>query len=103
MSDRNLPSNISSPEELSKFKEAVEYASDHIVITDPEGLIIYANRAVERITGYSPKEIIGKKAGSPDLWGGLMPEEVYVELWDTIKNKKEPFMAEIKNRRKMEL
>ncbi len=90
----------SAEAELNKFRLAVEKASDHIVITDPEGMIVYANQAVEKITGYSPKEIVGKKAGGRELWGGLMGKEVYRNLWRTIKEKKEPFIGEFRNRRK---
>lgn len=86
--------------DLQRFKLAVENASDHIIITDKEGFIVYANKSVERITGFSNNEIIGKKAGSKDLWGGLMGKSFYDGMWDIIKNKKEPFYGEIKNRRK---
>jgi len=84
--------------ELQKFKLAVENASDLIMITDADGIVLYANKSAESITGYQQKEIIGKKAGK--LWGGLMPKEHYVKLWDTIKNKKKGFAGEITNRRK---
>lgn len=86
--------------DLKKFQLAVEDASDHIVITDPEGVILYANKAVEGITGFSNKEVVGKKAGNKDLWGGLMDKEIYKKFWDTIKNKKETFTGEFKNKRK---
>ncbi len=86
--------------ELKKFKLAVEYASDHIIITDPEGIILYANNAAETITGYSKEEMIGKKAGSKDLWGGQMNSKFYKNLWDTINHKKKVFSGEITNKRK---
>jgi PAS domain S-box-containing protein len=87
-------------EEARKFKMATDSTSDHIVITDPEGAIIYANRAVEKITGFKNEEIMGKKAGSRELWGGLMDENFYKKLWDVIKIQKKPFSGEIKNKRK---
>lgn len=86
--------------DLQRFKLAVENASDHIVITDKDGVIVYANKSVKRITGFDSYEVIGKKAGSKDLWGGLMNEKFYYDMWDTIKSKKEPFYGEIKNKRK---
>ena len=86
--------------DLKKFKLAVENASDHIVITDAEGGVIYANNAVERITGFSPKEVIGKKAGTKENWGGIMSKELYKKLWKTIKEDKKPFEGEISNKRK---
>ena len=84
--------------DLEKFKLAVDNASDHIVITDSEGVVIYGNKAVEKVTGYAIKEALGKKAGS--LWKLPMPTEFYKKLWETIKIKKQVFIDEIQNRRK---
>ncbi|MEI7451861.1 MAG: ATP-binding protein [Candidatus Falkowbacteria bacterium] len=86
--------------DLEKFKLAVANAAEHMVITDPDGIILYMNHAAENITGYSIGESLGKKAGSKDLWGGLMPLEFYVTMWDTLKKQKKVFAGEIKNRRK---
>lgn len=86
--------------DLEKFKLAVEGASDHIVITDSEGLIVYMNQAAEKITGYSVKESLGKKAGSKKLWGGQMSDDFYKKMWKTIKTKKEIFSGEVTNVRK---
>jgi PAS domain S-box-containing protein len=88
--------------DLEKFKLAVEQASDHIVITDSNGLILFANQSVRRITGFRIDEIMGKKAGGPDLWGGQMGEKFYQKMWKTIKLDKKPFSGEIKNKRKNE-
>ncbi len=87
-------------DDLVKFKQAVENASDHIVITDANGIILHANQAVEKITGFKIKDVLGKKAGSKELWGGYMDEEFYKKFWDTIKNKKKVFVGEITNKRK---
>ncbi|NTU69558.1 PAS domain S-box protein [bacterium] len=89
-----------SVDELNKFKLAVANASDHIIITNPDGIIIYANKAVEMITGFSQSEVIGAKAGSKSLWGGLMDSDFYKKLWDTIKKRKITFVGEIRNIRK---
>lgn len=86
--------------DLQKFKLAVEQASDHIIITDTDGIIIYANKAVQKITGFNRSEILGKKAGSAKLWGGQMSAEFYKKLWQTIKIKKQVFHGELRNRRK---
>ena len=71
-------------EELKKFKLAVEKASDHIIITDQDGVIIFANDSVERITGFTKNEVLGKKAGSKELWGGQMSKSFYKQMWHTI-------------------
>jgi PAS domain S-box-containing protein len=89
-----------SLQEMRKFKLAVENASDHIVITDADGIIVYANKAVERITGFAPQEVIGKKAGSKELWGGIMEPAFYKKLWKAIKEDREIFRGEIDNVRK---
>lgn len=85
-------------QETEKFKMAVEYASDHIIITDAQGTVLYANKAVEQVTGYTPEEATGKKAGV--LWRKPMPDEFYAEMWHTIKEEKKTFQGEITNRRK---
>lgn len=82
---------------LQVFKLVSEYAPIHIIFTDPEGTILYANKAVEKITGYSPKEVIGS---NPRLWGKQMTKSFYRKLWQTIKHKKKLFTAEITNKRK---
>ncbi len=89
-----------SVQELKKFKLAVDNASDHIAITDENGMILYANKAVENVTGFSQSETIGKKAGGKDLWGGSMGSGFYRKLWETIKEKKQVFRGEAHNRRK---
>ncbi len=83
--------------DLSKFKRAVENASSHIIITDPEAKIVYANEAAYRITGYSHEEMIGN---NPRLWGGQMGKEFYQKMWQQIKFEKKPFRSEIRNKRK---
>jgi len=87
-----------SSDDLTKFKLALENASDQVVITDIEGIVIYSNRAVETITGYKPEEAMGKKAGA--LWKKPMPSDYYKKMWDVIKNQKETFISEIENKRK---
>jgi PAS domain S-box-containing protein len=84
--------------DLRKFKLALDNVSDHVTITDKEGIVVYVNNAVEKITGYSPMETIGKKAGI--LWKLPMSKEYYQNLWHTIKGQKKIFMGEIQNRRK---
>lgn len=84
--------------DLEKFKLAVDSASDHIIITDSDGIVIYANAAMERVTGYSIDEAVGRKAGV--LWGRLMEREYYKKMWDKILIDKKVFIGEIKNRRK---
>lgn len=87
-------------QDLEKFRLAVAGASDHIIIADKEGIILFANQGVETITGFSAKEILGKKAGTEKLWGGLMPKDFYEKMWKTIKIEKKTFSGLIENKRK---
>ena len=84
--------------DLKKFKLAVENVSDQIVITDPEGIVVFANKATEEITGFYLKDILDKKIGV--LWKTPMPVEFYKKMWDFIKNQKKNFIGEIQNKRK---
>jgi PAS domain S-box-containing protein len=95
----NFPSNFKEMNSLGWeiYKKALDNAYDHIVITDPDGVIIFANKGVTRTTGYETSEVIGK---TPRLWGGLMPKEFYDEFWRIVKIEKKPFHGEITNQKK---
>lgn len=86
--------------DLEKFKIALDGTSDHVVITDPNGIALYANQSIERVTGYSPEETIGQKVGTRELWGGNMSQEFYHSLWQLVKVDKKPFVGEITNKKK---
>lgn len=84
--------------ELEKFKLAIDSTREQIVITDAEGIVLYANQSTEEITGFSIEEAVGKKAGL--LWGKMMDKKWYEKMWNTIKTKKKPFRGDLKNHRK---
>lgn len=86
--------------DLKKFQLAVENVEDAIIITDPEGSVLYVNKSIERITGFSREEIIGEKVGTSKSWGGKMDKPFYEDLWKTIKEDKKAFSAEITNKKK---
>lgn len=96
--EKNLSQSLAK--DLEKFKLAVAEASDQIIITDAEGIVLSANRGMEEITGFKAKEVIGKKAGTKEFWGGLMDLSFYEKLWQTIKINKKPFIGDINNKRK---
>jgi PAS domain S-box-containing protein len=47
-------------EERARLSSAVEQAAESIVITDPEGILVYVNPAFERVTGYGRDEVLGR-------------------------------------------
>jgi PAS domain S-box-containing protein len=63
---RNLQENLEkierSQEERARLVTAIEQAAEGIIVTDTEWVILYANPAFERITGYGRSEIIGQHA-----------------------------------------
>ncbi|HEY4474932.1 MAG TPA: ATP-binding protein [Candidatus Paceibacterota bacterium] len=79
------------------FKMALDNAYNHIIVTDSDGKIVYANHGAEIITGYSIKEMLGN---TPRLWGGLMAGDFYKSLWKTIKEDGKVFEGEFTNRKK---
>lgn len=83
--------------DLELFKLTVENSYNHIIITEVDGTIIYANPAVEKTTGFSREEVVGQK---PSLWGKQMPASFYKKMWDTILKDKKPFVGELTNKRK---
>ncbi len=79
------------------FKTAVERSSSHIIITNTDGRILFANDGAEAITQFSHSELLGQ---TPRLWGGLMSLEFYQDMWQTIKGEHKVFRGEVRNRRK---
>lgn len=79
------------------LQQALEAASEAVVITDREGRIAWVNPAFTRLTGYGAEEALGKTPRI--LKSGLHPLEFYQALWGTILQGK-VWQGEIVNRRK---
>jgi diguanylate cyclase (GGDEF)-like protein/PAS domain S-box-containing protein len=83
--------------ELERVYQAIEQASDWVIITDRDGNIEYANRVVEDITGYKREELLGK---NPRIFkSGKHSREFYRDLWNTILSG-DTFYGTITNRKK---
>ena len=74
----------------------IQDSSHHLIITDKNGVILFANKSAQKITGFSFEEM---KGNTPRLWGGLMSKEFYKKLW-TSKLAGNIIDEEIINRRK---
>jgi PAS domain S-box-containing protein len=72
--------------QLVKLFTAVQQSPSSVIITDPSGNIEYVNPIFELITGFNSEEIIGKKTNI--LRSGLMPQDIYHDLWSTIGSGK---------------
>ena len=74
--------NERSRERLEEFSRAVEQSPSMVVITDLDGNIEYVNPKFTEITGYAPKEVIGRNPRV--LKSGDQPTDFYKELWETV-------------------
>ena len=79
---KNITESKTAEEEMHTLSTAVQQSSDWIIITDRSGRIEYVNDAVERVTGYTREEILGKTPGI--LKSGRHNKDFYKEMWDTI-------------------
>lgn len=95
ISTENLAKHL---KQIENLRSGLDLSPVHIVITDENANVLYANKAVEQNTGFSQQEIIGKNPA--DLWGGKMPKKFYEDMWRTIKIEKKAFTGEIQNIRK---
>ncbi len=80
---RDMTNRMSVQEQLRLQNVALKTAANAIVVTDKEGVIVWANPAFETLTGYSVSEATGRKVF--DITGsGEQDERFYKSLWDTI-------------------
>ncbi|PSF10258.1 EAL domain-containing protein [Marinobacter halophilus] len=68
-----------------------------IIITDHQGVILRANRAFTRITGYEEHEVVGQTPRM--LQSGIQDKAFYQQLWNRV-NQTGSWEGEIWNRRK---
>ena len=87
-------SNIKLLEQYQKIVDKSTIVSK----TDPNGIITYANDNFCKVSEYTEDELIGKSHNivrHPDN-----PKEIYIDMWETIKDRKEEWSGIIKNRSK---
>jgi two-component system cell cycle sensor histidine kinase/response regulator CckA len=95
---RDVTNRKHAIEQLRLQSIALNTAANAIVITDRNGIIIWANRAFEKLTGYTPSEFLNNKIGNI-VRSGKHDEKFYKDLWETILSGK-TWHNEIINRRK---
>ncbi len=83
---------------ISTITEKFSAAAGMLLFTDPSATALYASESVERITGFSLPEVIGKNPSA--LWGKCMDDGFYAHMWQTIAYEKDPFFATMQNKRK---
>src|SRR5208283_3401750 len=94
---RDVTGRKKAEEVMHTLSTAVKQSSDWILITDISGKIEYVNDAVERITGYTREEILGKTPRI--LKSGRHDTDFYKKMWDTILSG-QTFTGILTNRKK---
>lgn len=69
------------------LSHAVEQSATSVMVTDPDGHLLYVNPAFTRLTGYDLHEVIGKTPRI--LKSGHTPPEEYEALWRAVKAGKD--------------
>lgn len=97
VSARDISEQRRAQLQLLRFANAIHYTVNPIEITDIDGKIIYVNPALERVTGYTKQELIGKNPNI--LNSGRQPKEFWKNMWETILKGK-VWTGEIENKTK---
>jgi len=82
---------------LEQAASAFENTTEDVTVTDPEGNILFVNRAFTEITGYEESEALGQNRRI--LQSGRQDQTFYQALWTTLKEAGR-WQGEIWNRRK---
>ena len=85
-------------QDLKMFKSALDNTSEQVLIADKKGYVMYANKGMKYLSGYEPKEIIGKTTA--DLWRVVENEEKEEKMWRIIIEDKKSYTGEFKCRHK---
>ena len=94
---RDITGRKRAEEAHLRLVTAVEQAAEAIIITDPEGTILYANPAFTTTTGYSREEAIGQNPRI--LKSGKHDAGFYQQMW-AVLSKGEVWSGRLTNKRK---
>jgi PAS domain S-box-containing protein len=83
---------------VKKFEKAVDASTESIVITDPQGAIIYVNSGWTKLNGYTDTEVIGRNLRI--LKSEKTKPEIFTALWEKISAGYPFTTEEIFNKRK---
>lgn len=81
---------------LKSYQDAID-ANSILTISDPKGIITYANDNFCKLSGYSKEEVLGKPHNI--VRHEETPSEVFKDLWNTIRSKR-VWRGRVKNKKK---
>jgi PAS domain S-box-containing protein len=82
---------------LQQYKDTID-RSAIVSKTDKDGNITYVNDYFCEVSGYAKEELIGRSHNI--IRHSDMPDRLFENLWNTVKEQKKPWRGEIKNRKK---
>jgi len=94
---QEIKDKTSIQEKQNRLITAIENIAEAVVITDPEGHIIYANPVFTKVTGYSVQEALGKNPRF--LKSGYHDAEFYRQFWQTLL-RGETWTGRFRNKKK---
>ncbi|MCG8311690.1 MAG: EAL domain-containing protein [Pseudomonadales bacterium] len=94
---RDITDQVRKEEKIRTLSQAIEQSPVSVVITDPQGVIEYVNRAAEKATGYSQDAIIGSHLQK--LKPDSIEDHPFDHLWSELKQGK-PWEGELLTRKK---
>jgi PAS domain S-box-containing protein len=95
--EEEIEFRIKTEKRLRQLSQAVEQSPAAVIITDKNGIIVYANPKFIEIRGYKQQDVIGK---NPSLFkSGVHDQKFYKNLWGTILKGK-IWKGEILNKKK---
>lgn len=68
---------------LLGFTKAFDLSANSIIITDVEGIIVYANPHFYEVTGFTPQEVLGQNPRIIKHEGSTID---YAQMWETIRS-----------------
>ncbi|SPP99646.1 putative Histidine kinase [Candidatus Sulfobium mesophilum] len=73
---RDITQRKKTEENLALFSKAVEETMDGVLITDLNGYIVYSNRSIKEIYGYSAEELFGRHVNETNVDSFFAGEEI---------------------------
>lgn len=93
----DLTARRQAEQHIHMLSQVVEQSPVVVIITDTDGNIEYVNPQFQRVSGYTPEDVIGQNPRI--LKSGQTSDDAYTQLWITISSGK-TWVGEFHNRRK---
>ena len=81
---QDVSSLMASQKSMQLFAHVLNATDDGVLITDSEGVIEFANKGFEKITGYKLMEVLGRNPSM--LKSGEHDTAFYQRMWATLKD-----------------